>query len=350
MGRTERDTAAAIERWFALHARDLPWRRDRTPWRSLVSEFMLQQTQVMRVLERFEAFMRRFPSPRDLAEADEQDVMHMWQGLGYYRRARNLQMAAREIVRKHCGEVPLDVSVLRTLPGVGRYTAGSMASIVGGHPEPIVDGNVSRLLARLHCDDGAAEDAAFANRMWARAGALVECCGSPALLNEGMMELGARICVPATPLCHECPLKRRCAAKRSRRQHEIPRPKRRAASRVIHHHAVVIRRRGRWLVQKRPPGGLWGGLWQAPAIEDTMELGVKAVVNRISFPVVSAVKIETLTRKLTHRTVHLHVHAGELRKGARVPSDDSVRWARQTDLRDMAFSSAARAVLAVISE
>ncbi|MDP7069963.1 MAG: A/G-specific adenine glycosylase [Phycisphaerales bacterium] len=348
MARSTCKTARAIEAWFAANARDLPWRRDRTPWRALVSELMLQQTQVARVLERFEPFVQRFPTPLALAEATEHDVLQMWQGLGYYRRARNLQKAAIVVVAQYGGAVPVDVESLLTLPGVGRYTAGSIASIVGGHAVPIVDGNVSRLLARLHCDDGAVEDAGFVRRMWARATALVERSAEPSLLNEGMMELGARVCTPSGPACGGCPIRQQCAARQASRQHEIPRPKRRAASQVIHHHAVVIRRRGRWLVEKRPAGGLWGGLWQAPAVECPLELGVEAIVERVPLPIANAVRVDTLTRKLTHRTVHLHVYEGTLCKGARVPADEGLQWVRRGDLGELPLSSAAWAVLDLI--
>jgi len=311
---------------------------------------MLQQTQVVRVLDRFEPFMDRFPDPRALAEAGEQDVLAKWQGLGYYRRARSLHKAAKEIMEKHRGEVPMSVASLRSLPGVGRYTAGSIASIVGGQREPIVDGNVVRILARLYCDDAAVEDRAFVKRMWNRAEVLVGCCESPALLNEGMMELGAILCTPATPSCAECPLLRRCSARSEGRVHEIPRPKQRPKNGVIHHHAVVIRRRGRLLVERRPADGLWGGLWQAPAIEGRVRMKVDAIVERLEFPLTRVVMVASLTRELTHRLVHLHVHAGELKKGARVPAGDTVRWVNQTGLGEMALSSAARAVLAVLED
>src|SRR5690606_31034689 len=148
-----RAIAAAVETWFTSTARDLPWRRRRTGYTALVSEAMLQQTQVGRVIEKYESFMRRFPTLRALAEADEQSVLATWQGLGYYRRARHLHAAARAIVREHAGRVPCTAEELMHLPGVGRYTAGAIASIVFGERTPLVDGNVQRVLARLVADD-----------------------------------------------------------------------------------------------------------------------------------------------------------------------------------------------------
>ena len=336
-----------IEQWFAVEARSLPWRHTRTPWRSLVSEFMLQQTQVARVLERFEPFLERFPSPDALAVADEQDVLAMWQGLGYYRRARNLRRAAQAIVAEFGGEVPLDVDALLTLPGVGRYTAGSIASIVGRRRVAIVDGNVTRLLARMYCDDGLQEDRNYVNRMWSRSQSLVEESEFPDRLNEGMMELGAMICTPASPSCDVCPLNDRCQALAAGRVAEIPPAKRRARRAVLHHHSVVIRRRGKLLLERRPESGLWGGLWQAPAIEGDGELSGGEIADRLSFPVERLARLGSITRLLTHRTVHIHVHVADLASGVRMPDADGRKWVRDADLSGLPLSNAALAVLEV---
>jgi A/G-specific adenine glycosylase len=337
----------AIERWFAGAARDLPWRANRTPWRSLVSEFMLQQTQVSRVLERFEPFMERFPHPASLAAASEQEVLLMWQGLGYYRRARHLHRAAQAIVADCDGEVPLDIDSLLRLPGVGRYTAGSIASIVGGRREAIVDGNVARFLARLYCDDAPQDDLDFVKRTWLRAKALVDACECPALLNEGMMELGAMVCMPATASCELCPVAALCVARERGRVAEIPPPKRRPDRVVVHHHAVVIRRRGRVLLERRPQCGLWAGLWQAPALETVEELTAGQVAEQLPYPVEGLVRLRTVTRQLTHRTVLIHVHAASLVRAARVPQIDGRKWVRTEDLAGVPLSSAAVAVLKV---
>jgi len=337
----------AIERWFAETGRDLPWRADRTPWRSLVSEFMLQQTQVARVLERFEPFMNRFPQPVALADASEQDVLKMWQGLGYYRRARSLHLAAQVIVSDFDGVVPLDVKSLLTLPGVGRFTAGSMSSIVGGHRAAIVDGNVTRVLARLYCDDGLQDDRDFIKRTWSRAEAFVAAAESPALLNEGLMELGARVCTPAAASCKLCPASAHCAARSRGRVGEIPPAKRRSPRTVVHHHSVVIRRSGRLLLEQRPDRGLWAGLWQAPALETSVELTPEQVADRLSYPVEGLRRLKTITRQLTHRTVVVHVHAATLRRAARVPAKDGLRWVGMRELSEVPLSNAAREVLKI---
>jgi A/G-specific adenine glycosylase len=312
----------------------------------MVSELMLQQTQVSRVLDRFEPFMNRFPTPASLAAADEQDVLAMWQGLGYYRRARNLQRAAVEVVDRFEGEVPLDAKSLASLPGIGRYTAGSIASIVGGHREPIVDGNVSRLLARLRGDDARPEDRAFIARSWAGADALVQACGDPSTLNEGMMELGALVCTPSSPSCDACPLCRHCVAHQQGRTGEIPPPKKAAARTELHHHAVVLRRRGRLLLERRDDSGLWAGMWQAPTIESEHELTESEVIDRLPYPVGSLTPQGTVERRLTHRTVYLHVYHAALDRGARVPTTECTQWVRTGDLEEIPISNAGRAVLA----
>jgi A/G-specific adenine glycosylase len=306
---------------------------------------MLQQTQVARVLERFDPFMERYPCPRDLAAADEQEVLTLWQGLGYYRRARNLHRAAQVIVSDFGGEVPLDVKSLLTLPGVGRYTAGSMASIVGGERAPIVDGNVTRVLARLHCDDGRPEDRAYVKRTWQRAESLVLLCDHPALLNEGMMELGAMVCTPKAPLCSACPVQSQCGAWKAGSVADIPPPKRAAKRTVLHHHAVVIRRGSTVLLEQRDDSGLWAGLWQAPAIEADRELPADVVGAKLGYGVEDIERVGTLTRVLTHRTVHIYVHAATLSPDMQDGVGEGAQWASIDDLASIPLSNAAIAVL-----
>jgi A/G-specific adenine glycosylase len=264
---------AAIERWFEQFQRDLPWRRvdpatsRRDPYRSLVSEVMLQQTQVARVIEKFQPFLARFPDVGSLANATDEDVLAAWTGLGYYRRARSLHAAARQIVDTHDGVVPHRLVDLLDLPGVGRYTAGAIASIVFGHPAAIVDGNVSRVLFRVHGKDLAADDPDGVAWAWKRAQQLVE-LASPALFNEGMMELGATICTPANPGCDRCPVRAGCLAKRHGTQGRIPRPKTPASQREQWHVCVLVRDRdGRVLLERASSGTLWKGLWRAPTTE-----------------------------------------------------------------------------------
>lgn len=337
----DRRIARTLERWFADAARDLPWRRvgrggRRDPYRSLVSEAMLQQTQVARVLERFDPFVRRFPTVRALAAADLDDVLAAWSGLGYYRRARLLHEAALAIVAEHGGRVPRDVGALRALPGVGRYTAGAIASMVFGQPQPIVDGNVRRVIVRLEGREG---DDAWA---WERAGALVEAAEEPGVFNEGLMELGATLCTPRAPRCAECPLRRECIARREGRADSIPAPKAAAGRRVLHQASVVVRdRRGRTLVEQRGDRGLWARMWQAPTLEGSdAEARASEVAEAVGL--VETVLRERFTHQTTHRRVEIAVWEGWLGRGRRPRRG---RWASRAEIEGLALSNPQRRIL-----
>ncbi|MDX2115765.1 MAG: A/G-specific adenine glycosylase, partial [Planctomycetota bacterium] len=275
----DRAIETRLARWFAASARDLPWRADvahprtahaggRDPYAALVSEFMLQQTQVSRVLERYGPFLESFPTVRHLAAAPEQEVMAHWQGMGYYRRARMLHAAARAVVEHHDGHVPAHADALRELPGVGPYTAGALASIVFGERCPTVDGNIARVLVRVEGrevrEDARARDA----WAWSRAESLVRGSRNAGVLNEALMELGATVCTPAAPRCPDCPLRSLCEARRRGIQTQIPPPKDRGVRQRIFHNVVLVRREdGAVLIEERPHKGLWAGMWQAPTLE-----------------------------------------------------------------------------------
>lgn len=264
---------AAIEVWFRRAARPMPWRTTpRDPWASLVSEVMAQQTQISRVVERYPAFLARFPTPAALADASEQEVLAMWAGMGYYRRARLLHAASRAIVANHAGHVPASITELLRLPGIGRYTAGAIASIALNQPEPIVDGNVARVLLRLHAREGRAGDRASDVWCWEQAASLVRAASDPAALNEGLMELGATVCVPRSPDCASCPLANECLTRQAGLQDRIPAPKPRTNTPAIHAMALIaLDAKGRLLVEQRPAtptgGGMWAGMWQVPTLE-----------------------------------------------------------------------------------
>lgn len=301
----DRRIVAQTRKWFAAAGRPLPWRTEpRDPYRSLVSELMLQQTQVSRVVERFQEFVRRFPTVEHLSRADESRVLALWSGLGYYRRARHLHAAAGEIVSRFGSRVPETVSELMTLPGVGRHTAGAISSIVFGRPEPIVDGNVARVLIRVEGRDVASDEgAAWA---WERASGLVRLAQSdPGRFNEGLMELGATVCLPKSPRCGECPLRRECRALAAGAQDRIPRPRAVAArSRVFCAAVVVQDDRGRLLVERRDSSGMWAGLWQAPTLEGRARARRATVERWIGAP---AQRIERFDHGATHRDLEFEV-------------------------------------------
>ncbi|MAH65435.1 MAG: A/G-specific adenine glycosylase [Phycisphaerae bacterium] len=305
--------ASRLESWFPGHQRDLPWRQRRTPWRTLVSELMLQQTQVSRVAERFEPFMARFPDPDAMVSAGEDAVVAAWEGLGYYRRARLLHAAAVAIRDDHGGEVPDTVEALRSLPGIGRYTAGSIASIAFGRPAPIVDGNVIRVIARIDAIDAASDDPGLIEHCWRRAEGLAAAAESPGIVNESLMELGATVCRPGRPSCDACPLVDRCAARRAGIEDSVPRPKQPPQRELVHLHSILLRRGDRILLRRRPAKGIWAGLWELPSVESASRLEPEAVAAGLDFTVEGLRYVESFRRLLTHREVHFHVHEGRTR-------------------------------------
>lgn len=236
---TTRDIGAALIDWYERGARDLPWRRTSDPYAIWVSEIMLQQTQVRTVIPYFERFMARFPTIAALAEAPEEDVFRAWAGLGYYARARNLQRGAREVVARHGGRVPEDPAALRALPGVGRYTAGAIASIAFNAPAPILDGNVIRVLCRLHALRGDPKRAPLQARLWELAEALIP-PGRAGRFNPAMMELGATVCTPQKPACDRCPVAFACRARALGRPDAFPETAKATPSEPVRMAAAVL--------------------------------------------------------------------------------------------------------------
>ncbi len=247
--------------WYDRHARALPWRQTHDPYRILLSEFMLQQTRTETVLRYWPRMLERFPTLEALAAAAPDDVLAAWAGLGYYRRARNLHAAARAIVERFGGQVPRTAELLRTLPGVGRYTAGAIASIAFDERTPVLDGNVRRVLSRL-----AGWPTPNQARLWSLAEALLprKRCGD---FNQALMELGATLCSPVRPACDDCPLRADCRAAATGVQRQTGRGPRRARPRPVHAAAVAVRRRGRLLLVRRDADGLLAGFWGLPTVE-----------------------------------------------------------------------------------
>lgn len=368
-----RQLAKAIESWFARHARDLPWRAPpRTGYTALVSEAMLQQTQVSRVVEKYRDFLARFPTLADLAGADEQQVLAAWQGLGYYRRARHLHAAARMIVAEHGGEVPARAEALHHLPGVGRYTAGAIASIIFGERAPIVDGNVQRVLARVDADERSPVDREAVRDAWKRAEELVRASADPAKCNEGLMELGALICTPVNPKCEACPVRRMCAAFRTDRVGSIPPARPAARTRVLVHHAVVVALpatadRGRTgssrtlLLEQRPSEGLWSTMWQVPTIEAEEALEESVLLARLRARVrgagvgvrLTGVRhVEEFRHQTTHRALRFIVFRATVRLvSTRTKKSDAVMaaagfaWREVDQVDDLPLSNPQRRIV-----
>jgi A/G-specific adenine glycosylase len=327
--------SAPLEAWFPAAARRLPWRERRSGYHALVSELMLQQTQVARVVDAFERFVARFPGPRELAAAEEHEVLALWQGLGYYRRARLLQAAARAVCDRHGGEVPADAESLRALPGVGRYTAGAISSIAFGRREPIVDGNVMRVLSRLEGRASRAGDAADERWAWERAGAFVAAAGDPAVANEALMELGATVCTPAAPRCGACPLAGTCAARAAGTAESIPAPRRAAARRTLHWHVLVDADGDGVLLEVRPDRGLWARMMQPPTVESDSPLPADELSRRWGAPVREAGSFVHVT---SHRDVSFRVF---VRSGDRAPASGAARRVPLDGLGSVPLSNAA---------
>ena len=259
------DFSRRVLDWFDRHGRrDLPWQRDPSPYRVWVSEIMLQQTQVTTVIPYFERFISRFPTIGDLASAGVDEVMALWAGLGYYARARNLHQAARRLSECHGGRFPQNLAEVQELPGVGRSTAGAILSLARGQRHPILDGNVKRVLSRHRRIDGWPGQASVLSRLWTLAEALTPAERAGAY-NQAMMDLGATLCTRRRPGCERCPLATDCLALAQGQVTAYPRPRpprtlpRRAAQFLL-----LCNQQGEWLLERRPPTGIWGGLWSLP--------------------------------------------------------------------------------------
>lgn len=341
--------------WYRANRRDLPWRRTRDPYAIWISEAMLQQTRVETVIPYWERFLDRFPDVGSLAAADTDDVIELWAGLGYYSRARNLHRAARAVVERYDGALPDDAALLRELPGVGRYTAGAVASIAFDQPEPIVDGNVARVLTRLLGIDGEVSSKPVQTRLWEEA-ALLASGEDPGGLNQGLMELGAMICTPRAPMCLACPWTRQCVARAEGRQEELPVKARKKPPRRIEAVAGHLERRGGVLAVQRPKKGLLGGMWELPGgeiaeNETAEEALVRWFRDGLGLSVSGAEALGSVEHVFTHRRLRLHVFRCKPASGrVRRQSWDAHRWVRRSGLDAMAFGGPARKAIALVDE
>lgn len=265
--------SSAVLDWFDRNGRhDLPWQQDINPYRVWVSEIMLQQTQVSTVLNYFDRFMAALPDVQALAEAPEDEVLHLWTGLGYYTRARNLQKTAKIVVQQYGGEFPHDVEKLTELPGIGLSTAGAIASISMGLRAPILDGNVKRVLARYTAQEGYPGEPKVAKALWANA----ERFTPHTRVNnytQAMMDLGATLCTRSKPSCLLCPLERSCEAHLLGLEirYPVPKPRKTIPQRRTLM-PMLANREGAILLYRRPSSGLWGGLWSLPELDDLADI------------------------------------------------------------------------------
>ena len=346
----------ALIRWFAENARDLPWRRTTDPYAIWLSEIMLQQTRVATVLPYYERFLKRYPTVEKLARARLDTVLKLWEGLGYYSRARNMHQAAKEIVTRFDGRMPRTRDELLTLPGIGRYTAGAIASIAFGERVPIVDGNIERVFCRVFRLHGNPKETVIQRRIWSIAEALLpqENVGH---FNQALMELGSEVCTPRNPRCEDCPIRRLCQARRHNEQNMLPE---RSPKRPLPSHTVVvgvIYREGRILIDKRKPEGLLGGLWEFPGGKVRPRESLKAALRRevreeLTIEVEVGRLLATVDHAYSHFRIRLHAFECDHASGEpRCVTCTDLKWVRPRDLGRYAFPAAnTRIIKALRSE
>jgi A/G-specific adenine glycosylase len=360
--KTRAGFAQRLLAWFAVEARNLPWRRGglsqsvRAPYRVWLAEVMLQQTQVDTVVPYYERFLARFPTVAALAEAPLEEVLKLWEGLGYYARARNLHTAARQILTQHGGQIPDTFETLLALPGVGRYTAGAVASIAFGQDVPAVDGNVRRVLARVFAIREDVSRPAAQRKLEALAAELLP-LGQAGAFNEALMELGATTCTPRAPKCDCCPLRNLCQARATGEQEALPvkRPRKRTPHYDVAA-AVTIDDLGRILVAQRNADDMLGGLWEFPggkcedgetlpeclAREMREELGVEVEVGK---------KLTVVKHAYTHFRITLHAFRCRVVSGEpRCLDCAAFRWASPAELDALPMSVADRKIARVLQE
>jgi A/G-specific adenine glycosylase len=319
--------APALLGWYDRHGRkDLPWQRDPTPYRVWVSEIMLQQTRVAVVIPYFERFVARFPEVAALAAAEQDEVLHLWSGLGYYARARNLHRAARVIVADHAGEFPTELALVQALPGVGRSTAGAILALALGQRHAILDGNVKRVLARVFAIPGWPDCSPVLKQLWE----LAEACTPPdrvAAYNQGIMDIGATVCTRSSPTCGRCPLATLCTALAQGEPTAFPQPKPQKALPQRETRMLIIQTpAGEILLERRPLTGIWGGLWSLP---ECSPLATPADWCRERLGT-SPLRVEKLKgRRHTFSHFHLDIHPLRVELATEpsiVADDDRMLW------------------------
>jgi A/G-specific adenine glycosylase len=326
--------------WYAENERDIPWRDCKDPYLIWVSEIMLQQTRVETVIPYYMRWIEQFPDTASLAAASQQAVLVAWEGLGYYNRARNLHRAAQIVVSEHNGEVPREVEQLRKLPGVGRYTAGAIASIAFGQDEPVLDGNVSRVLARVYNLSLPLKSREAEEFLWERARENLP-AGQAGDYNQALMDLGATICTPREPACTICPLSALCQASQLGLQDERPVVLTKPTLPHYQVTAAVITRQDQVLITRRPQNGLLGGMWEFPGGkvqpgEDLTACLQREICEELNAEIEVGSALGTYRHAYTHFRVTLHAFACRLKNGAQptpVQVDD-LRWVELDELQD----------------
>jgi len=333
-----------VIRWQRRHGRhDLPWQATRDPYRVWLSEVMLQQTQVATVIPYYKRFLERFPDVRTLAAASEDEVLALWSGLGYYARGRNLLRAARAVVERHAGIFPTRYDDLAELPGVGRSTAGAIASIAGRERRAILDGNVRRVLARHAAVAGDPAANAVSKRLWDIAEERLP-ARDIGTYTQGMMDLGAQVCTARNPACAACPVARDCVANIEGRVAELPGRRARKPQRRRRVQMLVVLSKGEVLLQRRPPTGIWGGLWSLPEVDEGLD-PARVLRSRWGLAAASAEALPAFEHAFTHYTLEVTPWLMRPRRATSAAESGTV-WLPLTELAGAALPSPVKRLLA----
>jgi A/G-specific adenine glycosylase len=337
--------------WWDSNKVDLPWRHTRDPYAIWVAEIMLQQTQIVTVIPYYLRWLERFPNVQLLANASLNDVLKAWEGLGYYSRARNLHTAAQTVVSKFEGQIPNNVDQLLKLKGIGRYTAGAIASIAFSQPVPVLDGNVIRVLSRLYDLDADVSTTATKNDLWQIAGELVP-AKRPGEFNQALMELGQRVCLPVAPQCRQCPLYKSCLAWKHGTQLERPiRPPRRRVPHYDMTAGIIKGEDDRFLITRRPLDGLLGGLWGFPGgrkkgDENLPDALIRQICGTLGIKIEIEGSLTTVKHAYTHFRITLHAFNARFIGGQ--PSNYGVSdhaWVHLEDVEQFAIARTDRKII-----
>jgi len=304
--------------------RNLPWQRTRDPYRIWLSEIMLQQTQVATVIPYYQRFLAEFPDVATLAAAPIGRVLQYWSGLGYYRRAHLAHEAARKVVAEQGGTFPRDAAALAVLPGIGRSTAAAIAAFSSGARAAILDGNVKRVLARHEGIEGFPGATKVERRLWERAEALLP-ARDVATYTQALMDLGATVCLRARPRCELCPVARDCVARRDGRVAELPAPRPRKALPLRELTVLLIERKGEVLLERRPPTGIWSGLWSLPEVETGRDVAAHCR-TRFQMKVAPQPPLPAIEHAFTHFRLRLHPQPCIVREGASRAEEPGLLW------------------------
>ena len=340
--------------WFSRYRRDMPWRSQKSPYRTFVSEIMLQQTQVKTVIPYFERWMKIFPDIETLARSPIDRVLKLWEGLGYYSRARNFHKAAQIIADKFAGKIPSDYETLLALPGIGKYTAGAIASIAFQKRVPLVDGNVARVFSRLFLIRQDILKPKTQALFYELAASLVP-EKNPGDFNQALMELGSLVCFTEMPNCAACPIAAQCLARKKRCQEALPIKSKAAKKETLKLAVGIVKRNGHILVRKRPNQGIWAGLWEFPNIELSHEKnpGLKlrqALNQKLRLPLQKIRSGTPFVHHLTHRAISFYpfiFQTGAHAKPGGLSRTHTEKWVTKRELGELSLPVPFQKILAL---